>query len=392
MQRFSRYFLFNLLFLALAACSLPTARLTSTSAGPESWIDKPLDGSHFPLGPIEIVAHGADLGGVSRMEFSINGSLAAALSVEDASRPMATFVQTWTPPQPGNYSLQVRTQNTAGGWGRPAQATFTVDGELPEAAEESLPPEPAGEVQLTPTPTAEPEICSNRIQFAGETLPDNTVFAPGAAFTKTWTLVNAGTCPWTTAYQLAFFDGAAMGGANLPLHKEVLPGENIVLSINLIAPANAGTYQGWWLLQDDAGQRFGLGEEANAPFWVLIQVEAAEQTPGDPPPPPSGGSDTQQPVIHSLTFSPGSPTMDDLITFTVAASDNVGVVRIDIYFNAQGSGRSQPVHTCVNTTLCSYTGGLYAAGQYSYFAYAFDAAGNYVQSFVQGVEVAVIVK
>jgi len=34
------------------------------------------------------------------------------------------------------------------------------------------------------------------------TVPDGTKMEPGDDFTKTWRLLNAGTCSWTTAYRL----------------------------------------------------------------------------------------------------------------------------------------------------------------------------------------------
>lgn len=360
----------------------------------QAWFDAPLPGSIWPQAPVQLISHYSDPDGIATIELSVNGTILETFPSPDTSSQLVVDTRNWTPPQPGNYTLQVRSQNKNGNWGSPASVSFTVEGEIPVA--DDAPPTPTSaaqpEITATPAPTSEPEACTNRIQFAGETVPDNSVFAPETPFTKTWTLINAGSCTWTRDYVLAFFDGASMAGSNLTLHKEVQPGDNIVLSMNLTAPANEGAYQGWWMLQDEAGEFFGLGDEANAPFWVLIQVQAPEQSPDNPLPLPSGGSDTQLPVINSLTFSPGNPTSDDLITFNVTASDNVGVARIDIYFNLQGGGRGQPIHSCTNSTTCTFTGGLYAGGQYSYFAYAFDAAGNYIQSFTQTVQINTIVK
>ena len=66
--------------------------------------------------------------------------------------------------------------------------------EVPEdpgpAKEESA---PAGLVAGTPLPC-------NKPKFQGETIPDNSEFDPGDSFTKTWTVLNDGTCSWTTNY------------------------------------------------------------------------------------------------------------------------------------------------------------------------------------------------
>src|SRR5258706_10212245 len=44
------------------------------------------------------------------------------------------------------------------------------------------------------------------------TIPDGTIFAPGAQFTKTWRLQNIGTCTWTSSYTLVFSSGDSISG------------------------------------------------------------------------------------------------------------------------------------------------------------------------------------
>lgn len=109
-------------------------------------------------------------------------------------------------------------------------------------------------------------------------IPDGTVFQPGTAFTKTWRLRNIGTCTWTNNYSLVFDSGSLMGGpTTVGLTGNVLPGDLVDLSVNLIAPATDGNYQGNWKLRNAAGQTFGLGPAANQPFWVKITVKRSEQ-------------------------------------------------------------------------------------------------------------------
>ena len=76
----------------------------------------------------------------------------------------------------------------------------------------------------TPYPTQEPQTyyaydysyvigtpggCLNAI-FISETAPDNTRFAPGDGFIKSWTIQNTGYCDWNTNYRLVFLSGDAM--------------------------------------------------------------------------------------------------------------------------------------------------------------------------------------
>ena len=103
---------------------------------------------------------------------------------------------------------------------------------------------------------------------------DDTVVQPGAAFVKTWRIQNSGSGTWTPAFKIVFVNGNAMGGpASQTLGKTVAPGENVDISLSLIAPVIANTQRGNWMLETDTGKRFGLGVNADAPFWVQIIVK-----------------------------------------------------------------------------------------------------------------------
>ncbi len=112
--------------------------------------------------------------------------------------------------------------------------------------------------------------------FAGDiTVPDGTSEQPGKKFTKTWNLMNNGTCDWTTSYKLAFVDGDQMGGTSVPVPSAVPAGTQIQISVALTAPTASGEYKGRWQLQNAASQPFG-----NI-IWVDIKVgNAATNTPG----------------------------------------------------------------------------------------------------------------
>ena len=124
---------------------------------------------------------------------------------------------------------------------------------------------------LTPTPTPIP---CDRAKFVDETVPDGTAVTPGASFTKTWTLMNNGSCTWSSTYSVVFASGDAMGGsASIPLtNGSVAPGENVKISMNLKAPGSEGTFRGNFKLRNAAGVVFGLGSAADQPFWVEIKV------------------------------------------------------------------------------------------------------------------------
>jgi hypothetical protein len=141
-----------------------------------------------------------------------------------------------------------------------------------------------GGVTATPTSTALPPSSCDRAQFIADvTVPDGTVMLPGQTFTKTWSLKNVGQCTWTTAYQMVFVSGSQMSGPNsLLFSQSVPPGQTWKFSVNLVAPTAAGSYRGYWMFKNANGQPFGIGAQANQPWWVDIKVSGPTVTPGGP--------------------------------------------------------------------------------------------------------------
>ncbi len=125
----------------------------------------------------------------------------------------------------------------------------------------------------TPSPTAS---CTNRATFVQDvTIPDDTNIPAGNSFEKTWRLRNTGTCTWNTDYDVVFDSGNIMSGPpSSPLPGSVAPNATVDITVSLTAPNSDGTHRGNWLLRDDAGVLFGLGQQAETPFFVQIVVGA----------------------------------------------------------------------------------------------------------------------
>jgi VCBS repeat-containing protein len=105
------------------------------------------------------------------------------------------------------------------------------------------------------------------------TYPDGTYIAPGEAFEKVWRVENTGTCPWTTDYQLIFVSGYSMDGPAALSLAGTIPVNSVVdLSVDLKAPEIVGSYRGSWMLRNPQGFLFGVGEMANRPLWVQVNV------------------------------------------------------------------------------------------------------------------------
>jgi len=109
------------------------------------------------------------------------------------------------------------------------------------------------------------------------TIPDGTVFDPNTAFTKTWRLKNSGSCSWTTDFDLVFDSGSAMSApATVAMPTTIKPGHTVDLSVEMVSPSSTGSYTSYWMLRSPNGVLFGLGPQADRPFWVKISVKQQE--------------------------------------------------------------------------------------------------------------------
>jgi RNA polymerase sigma factor (sigma-70 family) len=127
----------------------------------------------------------------------------------------------------------------------------------------------------------------------------------------------------------------------------------------------------WWWIRDGDGR-----------CWVWGgNVEVGGDTSGVPviPDPPTPTPVDEIAPVVSVSHTPalaGRPSDLDAITFTATASDNARVARIEIWLRAPGETAATLRRTCVDATSCVITLGPLAAGQGTYFARAWDPAGN----------------
>ncbi len=123
------------------------------------------------------------------------------------------------------------------------------------------------DVRATKTDTAKPLLTF----LADVSVPDGMQFAPGAKFTKTWSIRNDGNKVWDATYTLAFDSDDPMGGvASVPL-PALRPGQSGEVSVNLTAPTNLlGTVRSAWKPRDPQGN----------PFDFELYAEINVQIPG----------------------------------------------------------------------------------------------------------------
>ena len=106
-----------------------------------------------------------------------------------------------------------------------------------------------------------PEALCDSLTFDPATVdvnvPDNTPMTPGQDFIKTWKVKNNGACEWGPGYVLAYAGYEdQMSGQFVALTDVILPGEEVDVSVQFKAPAEAGTYLSAWQMRNPAGVTF----------------------------------------------------------------------------------------------------------------------------------------
>ncbi len=119
----------------------------------------------------------------------------------------------------------------------------------------------------TPTPS-----CRDSAAFVEDvTIPDNTNFDKGEAFTKTWG--NCKTLERLKNYTVAFHSGERMN-APIWFRPWIQPQKSDVeISVDLVAPSVDGQYLGSFELRNEHGEVVPIGIENT--FWVKIVVGEA---------------------------------------------------------------------------------------------------------------------
>lgn len=169
------------------------------------------------------------------------------------------------------------------------------------------PPSPAATISFaSSTPlSVGPAACDNSAYVADITVPDGTKINAGQSFVKTWALQNTGSCTWTTNYKLAFQTGDQMGGAAVNVPSPVGPGQQVNISVNLVAPTTNGSYKGFWRLQNESSISFGN--------QIYVQIEVG-----------AGGTAVPTSSTGSVTISGNAVAIDVIITYTGSGSNASG--------------------------------------------------------------------
>jgi len=132
-----------------------------------------------------------------------------------------------------------------------------TDTSAPDATATATLPVVAQVTNLSGTPEALCDSLTFNPATVDVNVPDNTPMTPGQDFIKTWKVKNNGACEWGPGYVLAYAGYEdQMSGQFVELPNVVLPGEEVDVSVQFKAPAEAGTYLSAWQMRNPAGVTF----------------------------------------------------------------------------------------------------------------------------------------
>lgn len=187
--------------------------------------------------------------------------------------------------------------------------------------------------------------------LVSETIPDGTVIARGATFTKEWRIINGGSCTWNTNYKLVYDSGDLLDAEKeeIPLSEVVNPSMSTSVSVKMKAPNVDGYYTGYWMLKTDQGVNVALysvniyvGTPTQAPFAVTSVVfntsSQTAQCPGGifkvPISITTDGPGTVVLTVDNLNDGAG-PSAEFSYEFTAAGTRSFNY---DVNFTTQGCG------------------------------------------------------
>jgi hypothetical protein len=100
--------------------------------------------------------------------------------------------------------------------------------------------------------------CYNASLVSESTVPNRPDFKPGDTFTKTWRLINTGTCDWNGDFKIAYVSGSYFGSDTTKIRQRVGVGVTGEVSLEMTAPSGvSGTVVSNWQLITDTGLTFG---------------------------------------------------------------------------------------------------------------------------------------
>lgn len=173
----------------------------------------------------------------------------------------------------------------------PAAATSVPATDTPISAEASATASP--EVTATPAATRPPNApdCTNSASFVADiTIPDNTEIVGGETFTKTWRIMNTGTCIWAPDYTLTHYSEEVMNAPAVVTLPLTYPGQTADISVELTAPNSIGVHRANFVIKNPTGLIMKINEDSR--LWLIINVKTTSAATAAPTSPPAAATPT----------------------------------------------------------------------------------------------------
>lgn len=255
-------------------------------------------------------------------------------------------------------------------------ASATPTATLP--APSPIPPTSTPAPTLTPsptvllTPTDQAGCLDSALYLADLTIPDDSVLAPGAGFTKTWRLKNTGSCTWNERYSLVFIGGERLNSpAEIPL-VETAPGASLDISLPLTAPTTNGTFTSLYALHTPRGLPIPIG--ALTSMWVKIRVEQGTPAPLAPSTAPTAPLPAGE-GIASCQYSLDGAQVSELAGLINSARAEAGMPALTLNAALSAAAQGHSLDMACNNFLDhrgsdgSWIGDRLAAAGYGTFHY-----------------------
>ena len=136
------------------------------------------------------------------------------------------------------------------------------------------PPTPTATLMALPAGEAAAECTNRAVLYGTLTIPDGTPLQPDASFTKTWLVMNTGSCTWGPGYQLVFAGGDPLGAPQQVPLPRARPRQIVQVSVAMTAPIAPFKYESYWAFETPDGYRFGLNNPGTLPLAAKISVVA----------------------------------------------------------------------------------------------------------------------
>lgn len=171
-----RLFLISLVMaLGLSGCFRPGYSPFGEGTGLSAWMDQPMNGSHLPLAPLDVLIHAYDPTGIMQVEFSVDSAVVANLTSLETEKLLSMVKTTWNPPAAGEFTLQVRALNGSGAWSSYASSVVFIGEATQTATLTSTPTIPVASTTPVTSPTSTETATPTPTETQQATLTPGTI-------------------------------------------------------------------------------------------------------------------------------------------------------------------------------------------------------------------------